>query len=118
MLTSPIKVTILANEYDLVRINQDNFSSKYLAKGENVEVTLDIKHQYERANASGQYERHNVDLKMVTYDPSGATQPKTFQAYTILRTPRGTTTATVLSVLAGLQSVLTADASKVVAWES
>lgn len=118
MLNSPIKVTILGTEYDLSRINQDNFSSKYLAKGENVEVTLDIKHQYERASALGQYERHNVDLKYVTFDPTGLTAPRTFQTYTILRTPRGTTSTNILSVLSGLQSVLTAEAAKVVAWES
>lgn len=118
MLTSPISVTIGATTYSLVRINQDNYSSKYLAKGTNEEVTLDIKHQYEKADVNGQYERHNVDLRRTVFDPTGLAKPKTFQAYTVLRAPRGTLSVNLTDVLTGLDSILTANGSAIVAWES
>lgn len=118
MLASPISVTIGASTFSLVRINQDNFGSKYLAKGDSEEVTLDIKHQYERANALGQYERHNVDLRHVKFDATGVKPPQTFQAYTVFRAPRGTLGSALTAVIDGLSSIVDSSAEDIVAWES
>lgn len=118
MLTSPISVTIGSDTFSLVRINQDNFSARYLAKDTNLEITLDIKHQYERADVNGQYERHNVDLRKTVFDPTGLSKPKVYQAYTVMRAPRGTLSANLTEVVAGLSTVVSTNASAIVAWES
>lgn len=118
MLTSPISVTIGSDTFSLVRINQDNFGASYLAKGANVEVTLDIRHQRERANVDGQYERHNFDLRKTVFDPTGAVSPRTYQSYTVLRAPRGTLSTLLEEVVDAQLSLLDTRVAQIVAWES
>lgn len=116
MLTSPITVTIDGVAHQLSRINQDNFSAVYLKKLANREIRLSIRHSYEKANALGQYERHNVDLQDTTWDVDG--NPVTAQTYTVMRVKRGQPIADVTVVNAGLATFVGANAAAIVGWES
>lgn len=118
LLTSPISVTIGSDTYSLSRINQDNFSARYLAKAAGVEVTLDIRHSYEKSTPDGQYERHNIDLRKVEFDLTGASSPKTYQAYTVIRCKRGEVVTKIVDVLDALGTFATANGTQIVSWES
>jgi len=118
LLTSPISVTIGSDTYSLSRINQDNFGARYLAKAAGVEVTLDIRHSYEKSTPDGQYERHNVDLRKTVFDLTGASSPKTYQAYMVIRCKRGDAVSTIVDVVESLGVFTTAKATEIVSWES
>lgn len=116
MLTSPINVTIGATTYALSKINQDNFGATYLKKTSTVEVRLNVRHSYEKANASGQYERHNLDLQYTTYDVDG--NPVTTQSYAVVRARRSGDPVLEEDVGKALSATFTTLMPQLVAWES
>lgn len=118
MLPSPLSVTIGTETYAMSKINQDNFGSRYLAKGENVEVTLEVKHVYEKASTDGQYERHNFDLRRIRYDPTGAKAPQHDQVYTVMRCKRGSLSADLVALAGAQSALLELQRLAVISWES
>jgi hypothetical protein len=116
MLTSPIEVTIDSVAHSLSRVNQDNYGSIYLKKGDGFEIRMAIRHSYEKAGVSGQYERHNVDLTYTAFDEEGT--PTSTQAYGVLRTKRGTDGAMLVDVSNALNGFIDANTAEIVAWES
>lgn len=116
MLTSPISVTIDAVTHSLNRINQDNYGSTYLAKGDGFEVRLEIRHNYEGKQAAGQYERHVIDLKYTEFDENGLATDT--QVYQHIRFKRGNDGALGLAVTAALNALSGTISTAVVGWES
>lgn len=116
MLTSPISVTIDGTAHSLSRINQDNFSATYLKQASGLEIQLTIRHSREGKAGPGQMERHNIDLVYTTFDAEGV--PTVRQAYTVMRSPRGTDPVVVVNVAKALSAFVTANAAAVGAWES
>lgn len=119
MLPSPLQVTIAGTAHSLIRINQDNFGSTYLKKGDRFEVRLQVRHQYEKSRPGArQVERHNIDLTYTTFPADSKSEPIVVQAYTVMRMPRGELVAPTKDVLLGLQTLLNAQAEVVLGWGS
>lgn len=116
MLTSPITVTIDGVAHSLSRINQDNYSSVYFKKAAGVEYKLVIRHSYEGKNGPSQYERHNVDLTVTTWDAEGT--PSTVQAYMVFRSVRGTDAKGSEDVTKALSAFMTANVAAIAGWAS
>lgn len=116
MLTSPQTITIDGVDHSLSRINQDSFGSVYLKKATNAEYRLVIRHSYEKASATGQYERHNAELTVTTWDVDG--KQTVVQSYAVIRKLRGTADDTSVDVNAGLNNWLNTNGTAIVGWES
>lgn len=116
MLTSPITVTIDGVAHELDRINQDNFTALYQKKLTNRELQLTIRHSYEGKAGPGQMERHQVDLRDITWSAEGI--PSTKQVYTTMRLPRGTDTDGIIDNTVGLNAWLTANVAAITAFRS
>lgn len=116
MLTSPITITIDGVAHELSRINNDNFGSVYLKKATNLEIRLEIRNSYESKNASGQMERHIADLTYTSWDAEGF--PTVTQTYQHIRTKRGSDPTVAVNVAKALDAFVTANADKMVNWES
>lgn len=119
MLPSPITVTIAGTAHSLIRINEANFSSTYLKKGDGFEVRLQVRHQTEKVKAGQpQYERHSVDLQYVKFPATPTGVIETLQAYTVMRCLRGTSTTALEDVVKGLNTLVNAQAAAVIGWAS
>ena len=116
MLTSPITVTIGGTAHSLSRINQDNFSAVYLKKAPGLEILLTIRHAYEGKVGKGQMERHNLDLKVTTWDVDG--NPIINQTYSVTRMPRGADPVNGVDGAKALAAFITANIAAVTGWES
>lgn len=116
MLTSPQTITIDGVAHSLSRINQDSFGSVYLKKAAGAEYRLVIRHSYEKAGLKGQYERHNAELTVTTWDLEG--NQKVVQSYAVIRKLRGTADDDAVDVNAALNTWLNTNGTSIVGWES
>lgn len=117
MLTSPLSVTIDGTAHLLPRINQDDYSGVFVKKATGVEYRMTVRHSDESAKLGAVVmERHNIDLKYTTYDAEG--KPTVYQAYTVLRTPKGADPTVVEKLSVGLATWLNANDGAVIGWES
>lgn len=119
MIGEQVTVTINAVAWTLNRINQDSYSAEYFARTSLEEVTLRIRHSNENAAAGKTpMERHQIDLIRKVY--ATLTIPeRSYQAYTVLRMPKGADPDLLEQVCAGLTGFETAtNVDKIVGWQS
>lgn len=119
MIGETITVTYNTVATVLNRINQDNFSSQYYYRDGIFEMTLRIRHQNESvAQGKVPFERHQVDLTRTVF--ATATVPeRTYQAYTVIRLPKGGDPDAAELLTAALCNLSSASfVDKVVGWQS
>lgn len=116
MLSSPITITIDGTAHSLDRINQDNYGSVYLKRTATMELRLVLRHSYEGKVSAGQFERHNADLTMTTWDADG--NPVVTQTYVVFRTPRNVDPDRLTEQLIGFDNFVNANAAALVGWAS
>jgi len=119
MIGETVSVTINAVPYTLNRINQDNYAAEYFMRDATQEVTLRIRHQNESVKPGNvAFERHQIDLSRKVY-ATATTEEKSYQAYTVIRLPKGgdpDAAEQLTTALCGFQSAGTLD--KIVGWQS
>lgn len=116
MLTSPQTITIGGVAHSLSRINEGGFSSTWLKKADGLEIRMVIRHSYEKATPTGQYERHNVELTHTTWDEDG--RMTVDQSYFVTRKLRGTADTTAVDLTKALAAWGTTNAASIIGWES
>jgi hypothetical protein len=103
-LASPASISIsgaAGSPFSLVKVNQDNNTSKYLFAGTGVEIELNVRHSYEGKAGPGQMVRHNLELIRRLWGVDGVVTTR--NAYMVLRSPRGEDPLLVFDVLDGLK---------------
>lgn len=84
-LANPIVIALNGTNYNLPKINQDNYGSEYLYRGTTFEIRLKIRHSTEKAKGvTVPTNRHNVELTQTVYATS--TSPAIVrQSYAVIR---------------------------------
>lgn len=90
MFDNIIHLTLDGGVVDLVRVNQDKFSSNYRYRGTDLQVELNIRHTSRKDSVTGDnVDRHNVEVvyrRHFSYMAAGEA-PKVFKTYFVLETP-------------------------------
>jgi len=120
MFADPSVVTINAVAKNLVRINQDKYSSEYLLRTSTEEFRLNIRNStYTDKKRSVGIDRHNVELIHTVFAVAPATLNVVRKAYAVIENQRGDTLVDPRNVALGLFSYLTsANIDKLMNFES
>lgn len=121
MFADPTVITINAVAKNLIRINQDGYSSEYLLKEATGEYRLKIRHTsyLDKARGSRKVERHNVELVYTIYPVSPAVFPTIRKDYHVFEMDVGDDSALMAKLVAGLSAFVTeANATKMINYES
>lgn len=119
MFSDPTTITINAVAKNLIRINQDKYSSEYLLKETGGDYRFRIRHSSFIDKASGRtVDRHNVELVHTVYGVSPA--PNTVRkAYIVFDCNADDVVATVNQFVVGFAAFFTsANVTKLQNWES
>jgi hypothetical protein len=120
MFTDPTVVTINAIAKNLIRINQDGYSSEYLLKEATGEYRLRIRNSsYTDKTRGKKVDRHNVELVHTIYPVAPATQPTIRKDYHVFEMDVGDDAALMAKLVAGLSAYVSeANATKMINFES
>lgn len=121
MFADPLAVTINAVAKNLIRINQDGYSSEYLLKEASGEYRLRIRNTsyLDKARGNRKVDRHNVELTHTIYPVAPAVFPEIRKVYTVFENDVGGDTVLATKTVAGLSAFLTeANALKMANFES
>jgi hypothetical protein len=109
MFADPSTVTINAVAKNLVRINQDQYSSEYLLRSATDEIRLRIRNtSYLDKKRNVMIDRHNVELTQTVFPVAPATLDIVRKGYFVLENQRGDTLTDPVNVIAGLMGWATA----------
>lgn len=117
-IATPVTITVNGVAHAMPRINQDNYASQYRKIATGYQYDFAVRHSTESAKAgSPRVDRHNVDLKLTTFDAEGV--PTVYQSYLVLRTPQGADPVIVRDMAVGFEAYLTsAILTQIIGWES
>jgi hypothetical protein len=121
MFSDPLTITINAVAKDLIRINQDGYSSEYLLKEATGEFRLRLRNTSytDKARAGRKVERHNAELVHTVYAVAPATLPTIRKVYNVFEFDVGDDAAVSAKTVAGFSDFLTeANATKLLNFES
>lgn len=108
MLADPAVVTINAVAKNLVRINQDGYSSEYLLRTATEEHRMKVRNtSYVDKARSVNVDRHNVELVHTIFPVSPATLSTVRKTYVVIENQQGDTTVDPRNVALGLLAYLT-----------
>jgi hypothetical protein len=108
MFADPSVVTINAVAKNLVRINQDKYSSEYLLRSSTEEFRLNIRNSsYADKKRGMTIDRHNVELIHTVFPVSPSTLATVRKTYTVIENQRGDTLVDPRNVALGLFAFLT-----------
>jgi hypothetical protein len=121
MFADPITITINAVAKNLVRVNQDSYSSTYLLKEATQEFQLNIRHTsyLDKTRGGIKVERHTAELIQTIYPVAPATQPTRYKEYFVWELDQGANQANGVYFalgFAGFQS--SNNLNKMLGWES
>lgn len=109
MFADPTTVTINAVAKNLVRINQDGYSSEYLLRSATDEYVLRIRNsKYTDKKRGVSIDRHNVELVHTVFPVAPSTTSTVRKAYAVIENQQGDTLTDPTNVAAGLFAWLTA----------
>lgn len=109
MFADPTTVTIDAVANDLVRINQDQYSSEYLLRSATDEIRLRIRNtSYLDKRRNVMIDRHNVELIQTIFPVAPATLSVIRKSYVVVENQQGDTLDDPVLHTAGLLAWLTA----------
>lgn len=120
MFSDTITVTINSVAKNLVRINQDGYSSEYLLKETDGEFRLRLRNtSYTDKARSVKVDRHNVELVHTVYPVPPATRPTVRKSYIVFENDNGDLLANAMYFVSGEVAFLTdANITKLLNWES
>lgn len=108
MFADPAVVTINAVAKNLVRINQDKYSSEYLLRSSTEEFRLNIRNtSYLDKKRGVTIDRHNVELIHTVFPVAPATLSSVRKTYAVIENQRGDTLTDPRNVALGLFAFLT-----------
>lgn len=108
MFADPSVVTINAVAKNLVRINQDKYSSEYLLRTATEEFRLAIRNSsYTDKKRGVTVDRHNVELINTVFPVAPSTLSTVRKAYVVIENQRGDTLTDPRNVAVGLLAFLT-----------
>lgn len=109
MFADPQTVTIAAVGHDLVKINQDQYSSEYLYRTTTLEIRMRIRNtSYLDKKRNVMIDRHNVELIQTVFPVAPATLSTVRKFYTVLENQQGDTLADPALIAEGVCDWLTA----------
>jgi hypothetical protein len=120
MFADPAVVTINAVAKNLVRINQDKYSSEYLLRTATEEFRLNIRNSsYTDKKRGVTIDRHNAELIHTVFPVAPATLSNIRKTYCVVENQRGDTLVDPRNVAVGLLAYLTsANIDKLMNFES
>ena len=121
MFADPLVITINAVAKNLIRINQDGYSSEYLLKEATGEYRVRIRNSsYTDPKRGGKsVDRHNVELVYTIYPVAPAVYPTIRKDYHVFEMDVGDDAALAAKLVAGLSAfVKAANATKMTNFES
>jgi hypothetical protein len=121
MFSDPLTVTINAVAKNLIRINQDGYSSEYLLKEATGEYRLKLRNSSytDKTRGGKKVDRHNVELTYTIYPVSPAVYPTIRKNYHVFEMDVGDDSALEAKLVAGLSAFMTeANAVKLLNFES
>lgn len=120
MFSDPAVVTINAVAKNLVRINQDKYSSEYVLRSATDEYRLNIRNSsYLDKKRGVTIDRHNVELIHTVFPVAPATTSTVRKTYTVIENQRGDTLVDPRNAALGLFAFLTsANIDKMMNFES
>lgn len=108
MFADPSVVTINTVAKNLVRINQDQYSSEYLLRSATDELRLNIRNtSYLDKKRGVMIDRHNVELTQTVFPVAPATRSYRRKAYVVIENEQGDTLVDPTKHAVGLLSFLT-----------
>jgi hypothetical protein len=108
MFADPAVVTINAVAKNLVRINQDKYSSEYLLRSTTEEYRLNIRNtSYTDKTRGVVINRHNVELVHTVFPVAPATLSTIRKTYTVIENQIGDTLTDPRNVALGIYAFLT-----------
>lgn len=112
MFADPAVVTINAVPKNLVRINQDRYSSEYLLRSATDEIRLNTRNTTRTDKKTGLvYDRHNAEIIQTVFPVLPATTGFVRKAYVVIENQVGDTLTDPTNVAAGLLAFLTASSN-------
>nr|UJQ85209.1 MAG: hypothetical protein 2 [Leviviridae sp.] len=120
MFVDPALVTINAIGKNLVRINQDKYSSEYCLRSATEEHRLNIRNSsYTDKKRGVTIDRHNAELTHTVFAVAPSTTATVRKVYTVIENQRGDTLVDPRNVALGLFAYLTsANIDKLMNFES
>lgn len=119
MFADTLTLTVNSVAKNLIRINQDGYSSEYRLKEATGEYSLNIRNTGYTDKKRGEVSRHNVEFVQTVYPVAPATTPTVRKAYLVFEDSKGDTIIDPVKVTAALVAFLTeANLTKLVNWES
>jgi hypothetical protein len=121
MFADPLTITVNAVAKNLIRINQDGYSSEYLLKETTGEWRLRIRNtsRADKARGNKVVDRHNVELVHTLYPVAPAIYPTIRKDYRVFEMDVGDDAAYEAKIVAGLSAFITeANAAKMINFES
>nr|UJQ85707.1 MAG: hypothetical protein 2 [Leviviridae sp.] len=121
MFSDPITITINAVAKNLIRINQDGYSSEYRLKEATGEYRVKIRNSsyLDKSRGGRKVDRHNVELIHEVYPVAPAIYSTIRKDYHVFEMDVGDDAATMAKVVAGLSAFVTeANAAKMINFES
>jgi hypothetical protein len=121
MFSDTLTITINAVAKNLVRINQDRYSSEYFLREGTGEFRLRIRNTsyVDKTRKSITVDRHNVEFTHVLYPVAPATMSTQRKAYAVFENDRGDTIVDPVRTAVGAFAFLSeANLTKLANWES
>lgn len=121
MFADPLVITINAVAKNLIRINQDGYSSEYLLREATGEIRLRIRNSsyLDKARGGKKVERHNIELIHSIYPVAPAVFPTNRKNYHVFEMDTGDDSALMAKTVAALSAFVTeANATKMLNFES
>ena len=108
MFADPSVVNINAVAKNLVRINQDKYSSEYLLRSSTEEFRLNIRNStyVDKKRGGIKIDRHNVELINKVFPVAPSTTAFTRKVYTVIENQQGDTLVDPRNVALGLFAFL------------
>lgn len=121
MFADPTTITVNAVAKNLIRINQDGYSSEFLLKEADGEFSLKIRNSsfIDKTRGGKKVDRHNVELTHTLYAVSPAIYPIIRKTYIVFQFDNGDALATMAKEIAAFSVFVNeANATKMLNFES
>lgn len=106
--SDPLTITVNAVAKNLIRINQDKYSSEYMLRTATDEFRLNIRNtSYADKKRGVTIDRHNVELIHTVFPVSPSTLSVIRKVYAVIENQQGDTLTDPAYVAAGLAGLLT-----------
>lgn len=121
MFSDPLTITLGGTDHQLIRINQDGYSSEYLKVDGTKEYRMRIRHtSYVDSKRGGvKVDRHNAELVVTIFNADSSVPPTVRKTYLVFEGDKGDVTATVAATADGFSDWFTnVNIGKMINWES